>query len=118
MNRLPLFFALGMALFSSSSWAQAAASKPSLLEQFFPFILIFLVFFFLVIRPSQKRQKTHQGFLSGLKRGDSVLTSGGILGTIEGITDQFVVLEISDGVKIRILKSQISSSANEELKNK
>ncbi|HAG91984.1 MAG TPA: preprotein translocase subunit YajC [Bdellovibrionales bacterium] len=101
------------------AFAQApGAGKPNLLEQFFPFILIFLVFFFLVIRPSQKRQKTHQNFLTNLKRGDSVLTSGGILGTIEGITDQFVVLEISDGVKIRILKSQIGSSANEEKSNK
>lgn len=100
-------------------WAQAAAQpKPSLLEQFFPFILIFLVFFFLVIRPAQRRQKTHATFTSSMKRGDSVLTSGGILGTIEGITDQFVTLEIADGVKIRILRSQIASSASEELKKK
>ncbi|NCN41132.1 preprotein translocase subunit YajC [bacterium] len=102
-----------------SAYAQApGAAKPNLFEQFFPFILIFLVFFFLVIRPSQKRQKSHQTFLSGMKRGDSVLTSGGILGTIEGLTDQFVILEISEGVKIRILKSQIASSANEEKNNK
>lgn len=98
--------------------AQGTTPQPSLLEQFFPFILIFFVFFFLVIRPAQKRQKTHRDFLAGIKRGDSVLTSGGILGTIEGITDQFVILEISEGVKIRILKSQIASSASEEIKNK
>ena len=108
-----------MATLTSPVWAQAQApAKPSLLEQFFPFILIFLVFFFLVIRPAQRRQKTHQSFTSTMKRGDSVLTSGGILGTIEGITDQFVILEISDGVKIRILRSQIASSASEELKKK
>ena len=73
-----------------------------------------MVFFFLVIRPSQKRQKTHVSFLQGLKRGDSVLTSSGILGTIEGITDKFVTLEVADGVRLRILKSQIASPAGEE----
>lgn len=109
------YFILILALFPALAWAQEKA-QPSMLEQFFPFILIFLVFFFLVIRPSQKRQKTHQDFLSKMKRGDSVLTSGGILGTIEGITDQFVILEIAEGTKIRILRSQIASLASEELK--
>lgn len=105
-------------LFSTSAWAQAAPAQPSMLEQFFPFLLIFLVFFFLVIRPAQKRAKTQSAFLSSIKRGDSVLTSGGILGTIEGLTDQYVTLEVADGVKIRILRSQIASSANEEKNNK
>lgn len=114
-----LLTAMFMGLTGVSAFAQAAGgAKPSMLEQFFPFILIFIVFFFLVMRPAQKRQKTHASFLTNLKRGDSVLTSGGILGTIEGLTDQFVILEISNGVKIRILKSQIASSANEETKNK
>lgn len=100
------------------AWAQAAAAaQPSMLEQFFPFILIIMVFFFLVIRPSQKRQKTLATFLAGLKKGDSVLTSGGILGTIEGLTDQYVTLEVAQDVKIRILRAQIAGPANEE-KNK
>ncbi len=116
--KTPLFSTISVFFCSLSAYAQDAQPKPSMLEQFFPFILIFLVFFFLVIRPAQRRQKTHHSFVSNLKRGDSVLTSGGILGTIEGITDQFVTLEISDGVKIRILKSQIASSASEEIKNK
>lgn len=103
----------------SSAWAQTAApAQPSLMEQVFPFIIIFLIFFFLVIRPQQRRAQSHKGFIASLKRGDSVLTSGGILGTIEGLTDQFVTLQIADNVKIRILKAQIASGATEELVKK
>lgn len=99
-------------MFSSIVWAQAAApAAPGLLEQFMPFILIFVIFYFLLIRPQQRRAKTHQDLLKSLKRGDQVLTSGGILGTIEGLTDEFVTLEVADGVSIRILRSQIASMA-------
>lgn len=107
-------------LFISTAWAEAEASgaRPSMLEQLFPFVIIFLIFFFLVIRPQQKRSQTHKGFLTNLKRGDSVLTSGGILGTIEGLTDQFVILNIADGVKIRVLKTQIASGVAEEMVKK
>jgi preprotein translocase subunit YajC len=103
--------------FTSSAFAQAAgdaAAHPSLMEQLFPFVIIIVIFFFLVIRPAQRRQKTHQSFVSGLKRGDSVLTTGGILGTIEGLTEQFVTLEIADGVRVRVLRSQIASSVSDE----
>jgi len=95
------------------AWAQAAgaAAQPSIIEQSFPFILILGVFFFLIIRPAQKRAKQQSSMMSSLKRGDNVLTNGGILGTIEGITEQFIVLEIADGVRIRILKNQIAGPA-------
>jgi preprotein translocase subunit YajC len=107
-------------LWVSTAWAQAegATAHPSLLEQIFPFLIIFLIFFFLVIRPQQKRAQTHKGFLGTMKRGDSVLTTGGILGTIEGLTDQFVILQIADNVKIRILKTQIASGVQDELVKK
>ena len=104
-------------MFFPSAWAQAAATaQPSIIEQTFPFLLILGVFYFLIIRPAQKRQKNLATFASTLKRGDSVLTSGGILGTIEGITDQFIILEIADGVRIRILKNQISGPGQQEKK--
>lgn len=107
-------------MFLTTAWAQAATSgaKPSMLEAYFPFLILIVVFFFLVIRPAQRRQKNQQSFQSSLKRGDSVLTSGGILGTIEGLTEQFVTLQIADGVRVRILKSQIASMASEELVKK
>lgn len=104
---------------SSIAYAQQAAAQapqPGLLEQLVPFGFVLVIFYFLLIRPQQKRAKQQAELLSALKRGDSVLTSGGILGTIEGLTDQFVTLEIADGVRVRILRSQISSLAKEEVK--
>ena len=66
-----------------------AMSQPSAIEQLMPFVFVFLIIYFLLIRPQQKRHKRHQDFLSKIKMGDKVLTSGGIFGTIGGITDQF-----------------------------
>lgn len=105
-------------LLSGQATAQgtAATAKPSLFEQLMPFLFIFVIFYFLLIRPQQRRSKEHQNFLSHLKKGDNVLTSGGVLGTIQGLTEKFVTLEVADGVRIRILKSQISSSVEEEQK--
>ncbi len=79
-------------------------------EMFVPFIFIFVIFYFLIIRPQAKRQKDHQKFLTEVKRGDEIVTSSGILGRVEGISDQFVTLEIADGVKVKMLRSQIATS--------
>ncbi|MCB0391699.1 MAG: preprotein translocase subunit YajC [Bdellovibrionales bacterium] len=81
-----------------------------------PFLFVFIIFYFLLIRPQQRRNKEHQNFLTKLKKGDNVLTSGGVLGTIAGLTEKFVTLEVADGVRIRILKTQISSPVEEEQK--
>ena len=98
--------------------AQSAAgsAKPSVLEQLMPFVFIFVIFYFLLIRPQQKKHKAHMEFLSKIKRGDSVLTSSGILGTIEGLTDKFITLEVADGVRIRVLRSSIQGPLEEESK--
>jgi preprotein translocase subunit YajC len=103
-------------MFPSIAHAQAAAAgqTPSMLESFFPFVLMFVVFYFFIIRPQVRKQKKHAEFVSQMKRGDSVLTSSGVLGTIEGITDKFVTLEVSSGVRLRILKSHIAGLASEE----
>lgn len=107
-------------MFSSYAWAQDAAhaATPSMLEQALPFVLILVVFYFLILRPQQRRMQDAQKVREGLKRGDSVLTSGGILGTIEGLTESFVTLQISNGVKIKVLKSAIAGPASEELEKK
>lgn len=103
-------------MFIAQAFAQAAApAQPSFLESMMPIVFLIAVFYFFLIRPQQKRAKTHQTFIANLKRGDRVLTSGGIFGTVEGLTETFVTLGIADDVKIRILKSQIASSANEEV---
>lgn len=84
--------------------------QPSTLEMLFPFVFIFVIFYFLIIRPQSKRLKSHEQFLTGLKRGDEVITASGILGRIDGLTDQFVTLEIADGVKVRMLRKQVAAS--------
>ncbi|MES3039043.1 MAG: preprotein translocase subunit YajC, partial [Bdellovibrionota bacterium] len=89
--------------------APGAAAQPSMFEMMIPFLFIFVIFYFLIIRPQSKRQKEQQGFLTTLKRGDEVLTTGGILGKIDGLTDTFVTLEVDQGVKLRILRTQIVS---------
>ena len=74
--------------------------------QFIPLILIFVIFYFFLIRPRQKKVKEHKAMVEGLKRGDKVITSGGITGTVERIIDNDKVeVEISENVKVEIVKS-------------
>jgi preprotein translocase subunit YajC len=105
-------------MFWSIAYAQEAAAKqPTILESVFPIVAVFLIFYFLIIRPQTRRAKQHQDSLKTLKKGDEVLTSGGILGTIEGITDKWVTLEIAQGVRIKALKSQIAGLAKDSTPN-
>lgn len=75
--------------------------------QFLPIIGIFVVMYFLMIRPQQKQLKEHKALLSALKKGDEVVTQGGLFGRIHAITDNQVVLEIANNVRIRVLKTSI-----------
>jgi len=86
-------------------------AQPSMLEMFFPFAIVLVVMYFMMIRPQSKRARLHDDFLKNMKRGDQVITSSGILGTVDGMTEQFVTLEIANGVKIKMLRKQITSSA-------
>jgi len=81
--------------------------------QFVPLILIFVVFYFLLIRPQQKKAKEHRNYLANLKKGDRVITGGGIHGVVTGLTDAVVTLEIAENVRIKILRAAISGSATE-----
>jgi preprotein translocase subunit YajC len=101
--------------YAQNAPAAGAAKQPGALEMFMPFIVIFGIFYFLIIRPQVKRQKDHQKFVVELKKGDEVITAGGIFGVIEGLTDQFVTLEVSQGVRIRILRTQISTTMAAQL---
>lgn len=116
-----MFTNLWALLLSTAALAQEAApvgttAKPSMIETFMPFAFVLVIFYFLLIRPQGKRAAQQAAFLSSMKRGDSVLTSGGLLGTIEGLTERFVTLQIADGVKIRILRTQIAGPMEEEKK--
>jgi preprotein translocase subunit YajC len=75
---------------------------------FLPIILIFGIFYFLLIRPQQKRAKDHRALLSSLKVGDQVLTSGGIYGRVTGLRDDVLTLEISDKVRVKVSRGHIA----------
>lgn len=101
-------------LLISSAHAQAAQGAPaqSPFVQFIPFILIFVVMYFLMIRPQKKRMQEEQNFISKLSHGDEVYTKSGILGKITGIADKVVTLELEGGSKMKVLKSHIGGSAS------
>lgn len=76
---------------------------------FLPLVLIFGVFYFLLIRPQQKKLKAHQDMLGGIRRGDKVITNGGIIGTVVKLTNERELqVEIADNVKVRVLRSMVS----------
>jgi len=80
------------------------------LIQFLPIVLIFVVFYFLLIRPQQRKAKDHKTMLDALRRGDRVVTGGGIIGTVARVeSPEEVTVDIADGVRVRVLRSTISS---------
>lgn len=99
-------------LFISSAHAQTAAApaQPAWVS-FVPFLLIFLVMYFLMIRPQKKRMEEEQLFLNKLSHGDEVYTKSGILGKVTGIADKVVTLELEGGSRMKVLKSHIGGSA-------
>ncbi len=100
----------------SNSWAQSgggAASAPALnpIVSFMPFILIFIVFYFLLIKPQQKKAKERQAMVEALKKGDKVITSGGLIGTITNLGPKIITIQIAEGVRVKVIRANI-----EELK--
>ncbi|MCF8474461.1 MAG: preprotein translocase subunit YajC [Emcibacter sp.] len=99
-------------MFITDAYAQAAgtAGSENVIMQFLPFILIIGVFYFLMIRPQQKRVKEHKAMINALRRGDNVITSGGIVAKVSKIIDDNEIeLEIATGVKIKVIRSTIST---------
>ncbi len=92
----------------NSAMAQAPAEAPGFLQSFFPLILIFVLFYFLLIRPQMKRAKEHRKMVSELGAGDEVVTNGGLLGIITKVGDSFLSMEIAQGVEIRLQKHAVS----------
>lgn len=90
--------------------APAAGQQPSMLLQLLPLAIIFAIFYFLILRPQSKKAKDHEVYLGGLKRGDEVVLNSGMLGRIDGLTDQVVTLEIAQDVKVKVLRKQIAGN--------
>ena len=102
----------------SSAFAQSAAGGAGgfSLQGLLPFVLIFIIFYFLLIRPQQKRVKQHKLMVESLKRGNKVLTAGGILGVVTKATDgsETVTVEISSGVTVELARQMISEVRGDE----
>jgi preprotein translocase subunit YajC len=98
-------------MFISTAYAQGTGMfDQNALIQFLPLILIFVVFYFLLIRPQQRKAKDHKTMLDALRRGDRVVTGGGIIGTVARVDNpEEVTVDIADGVRVRVLRSTISS---------
>lgn len=98
-----------MSLFISDAWAQSGGSAGGSLVSLLPIVVIFVLFYFLLIRPQQKRQKQHREMVAELAKGDEVVTVGGTLGKITGVGDNFISLEVAEGVTVKIQRSAVQS---------
>jgi preprotein translocase subunit YajC len=98
-------------MFISPAYAQAAGGTPvgDIISMILPLVMIMGVFWFLLIRPQQKRLKDHQELVKNVRRGDTVVTGGGIVGKVHKVVDDNeIILEIAENVRIRVVKSSIS----------
>lgn len=98
-----------MDLFISPAWAQAGTGQGDPLLTFLPLILIFVVFYFLLIRPQQKRQKEHRAMVEAIQAGDEVITAGGVLAKVTAVGEQFVSVEVANGVVFKVQRHTVGS---------
>lgn len=96
-------------MFISNAYAQTPAGAEGSIMSFLPIILMFVVLYFLMIRPQMKRQKEQKAMMDALAKGDEVVTAGGILGKVIKVTDAYVTLEIADGTEIVAQKASVST---------
>jgi preprotein translocase subunit YajC len=93
-----------------SAYAQAAGgAQPNAFVQLLPLVLIFVVFYFLLIRPQAKRAKEHKAMVAALAVGDEVVTSGGILGKVTETGEQFLTVEIAEGVRVKAQRHTVTA---------
>lgn len=96
-------------LSSAAAQAAGAPAQPNALMQMLPLVLIFVVFYFLLIRPQAKRAKEHKAMVEAMQKGDEVLTNGGIAGRITKVGETYVGLEIAENVEISIQKNAVTA---------
>jgi len=92
----------------SPAYAQGVAQGDAF-GFFLPMVVIFVAFYFLLIRPQQKRQKAHTALISALSTGDEVVTAGGILGKVTAVSEHYATLQIADDVEVKVQKSTVSA---------
>ncbi len=94
-------------------WAAPQRAGGSAAGSLIMLLILFAIFYFLLILPQQRQAKKHREMIASLKKGDRVVTAGGIIGTVVGVADDTITLQIADGVKIKVAKSYISSKLGE-----
>ena len=87
------------------------ASSAGGIASLIPILLMFVIFYFILIRPQQKQARKHQDFIKNLKAGDRVVTTGGLHGTVTGLTDTTITLEIADRVRVKVTRSAVTGSS-------
>ncbi|MGY2050206.1 preprotein translocase subunit YajC [Methylobacterium sp. JK268] len=88
----------------------AAAGSTDVILQVVPFVLIFVIMYFLILRPQQKRAREHQDMVKNVRRGDTIVTTGGIVGRVAKVTDEAseIEVEIAEGVRVKVVRTMIS----------
>jgi len=103
-------FSSVLSFFISDAVAQTGAgSAGSGIMSFLPMIALFVIFYFLLIRPQQKRQKEHKTMVAGMAKGDEVVTMGGVLGKVIAVDDNFLTVEIAKGTEIRVQRMSVQA---------
>jgi preprotein translocase subunit YajC len=95
-------------MFITPAYAQSAAGSGDFLIQILPFLLIFVIMYFLIIRPQQRRLKDHKEMVAALRRGDTVVTGGGLIGKVTKADDDELVVELAPGMKVKVIRSTIT----------
>ncbi len=95
-------------MFISNAYAQSAAGGTGGLLSFLPIVLMFVVLYFLMIRPQMKRQKEQKAMIDALAKGDEVITAGGILGKVSKVTEAYVTIEVADGTEVVMQKASVT----------
>ena len=110
MRSIKLLIAGLLSLMPTLAMAQDAGQGMSVMGQIIFFAGFILIFYFLIWRPQSKRAKEHKNLMSGLNKGDEVVTSGGVAGRITKVTDDFIVLEVADNVEMKIQKVAVAAA--------
>jgi preprotein translocase subunit YajC len=97
-----------MSFLISDAWAQAGGEAGGSLFSLLPLVVIFILFYFLLIRPQQKRAKQHKEMVAALKKCEEIVTNGGLLGKVTDVEDNFVTIEIASGLNVRIQRQAIA----------
>ncbi len=104
-------------MFISPAYAQTTDTGGGLIELFAPLLIVFVIIYFMILRPQQKRQKEHRAMVDNIKRGDKIVTQGGLIGKVAKIDDAELEVEIASGVKIKVVRSMVISVTPKAGKN-